>query len=1175
MASRLQIARERVRVASAEARKRAREEECSDIKRIDYKLTPLGLCFNQPEAAIVCMQCEYALQPSGDCVTRHLGEKHSIPAYARRGLTPLIRELNLPNPNELPSRRDGCSPHPHLAMQTGAACKVCLFRSTSLELVQRHVAKEHGQGSRKQTMQRQQIDNGVLLQSWTQNGRRSYWIVKANDESGLPTASGISDSPHRKKRLEAMHMEECDRLAAGGCESRIGNIEAEEWSCTSNWMRRTNWASMFEVSDRTFLRQLVRMPTLNGSALVITSSTAERYTSPASDERRLAHLNLATDVFLARCEDTIRNSDFSIRCWLRSTFHRRPVPSPFQLPGRTATRVGYKRLWKQFLCFAIRLWRLDPSQRDRLVGFRLAEPATTALETLWGDPWWEKHSQAKLPTWPSQLRPQKRLGIEKCDETEDSEDAGSDWDEDDSDADSGEGKIGHRLPHGTAAWDKSHPPLSAPDRSIDQLADLVGQASAALCQEEFCNGLARSTLLVYFSAVLGICVDGQTFHRPTNYTSKLSGLIYCARLVLFEGTLPLRAHPYIGWPARPAYGQLEKLAAIREKFLCLGCQAPVGELLALRGYGRALSRSDGPTFRVRWSDNGESISWVDGRLGMDDFRQLGRLVLEDATSTLDSLMYGLPRCRSLGSIRDDMSNNKAGYSFVIDPQNDLTTAYLDLSKRACLSSLDGLMRRECWNIQAVNKYLELERELQRQLMLLLYLLGGQAPRSTELFSLECENGPGSLRGIYVQNGKILYVTRHHKSRQTTNREFQVARYMPLEAGGIIFSYLVYVRRFAEMLRRQCWGQEEKSRLLFHTPGRRYAPWTASVLSKSLDSYACKACGISMGVRAYRQLSIAITERHVRDIDRPFNRYDDRSCQADLEVVFAWQSGHRPMQRGTTYGLDAAYPDSLQPALLRVYEWASGEWHRFLGFESEVLRTRFSTEPMVTFSTPSYRSANRVERRKAPDDSPTPLQPSKRLCTQRAEMPTHRVSTIKSAITSKYDNLDQGESTALGEDEQPSKVYDVSPPIREKSCTEQIRYLPDFKALVCIPCGHCIKPPPHSKRHFSDMHSNWPIAKRKELLAYIETLCLVMPDRLTYPDRRTPAVPSLPVYDGWSCTQCIYCCVSEGTMQQHAKQVHSWQKSHVRCWSMARVQTMFSGPDRHFFQVALDMEVTRS
>jgi hypothetical protein len=36
----------------------------------------------------------------------------------------------------------------------------------------------------------------------------------------------------------------------------------------------------------------------------------------------------------------------------------------------------------------------------------------------------------------------------------------------------------------------------------------------------------------------------------------------------------------------------------------------------------------------------------------------------------------------------------------------------------------------------------------------------------------------------------------------------------------------------------------------------------------------------------------------------------------------------------TYGIDGAFPDSLQPALLRVYRWASVEWHKFLDTTSE-------------------------------------------------------------------------------------------------------------------------------------------------------------------------------------------------------------------------------------------------
>lgn len=55
----------------------------------------------------------------------------------------------------------------------------------------------------------------------------------------------------------------------------------------------------------------------------------------------------------------------------------------------------------------------------------------------------------------------------------------------------------------------------------------------------------------------------------------------------------------------------------------------------------------------------------------------------------------------------------------------------------------------------------------------------------------------------------------------------------------------------------------------------------------------------------------------------------------MEVAFAWQSGHRPNQRGTSHGTDGAFPDSLQPALLRVYRWTSDQWHQFLDLENSI------------------------------------------------------------------------------------------------------------------------------------------------------------------------------------------------------------------------------------------------
>jgi hypothetical protein len=128
-----------------------------------------------------------------------------------------------------------------------------------------------------------------------------------------------------------------------------------------------------------------------------------------------------------------------------------------------------------------------------------------------------------------------------------------------------------------------------------------------------------------------------------------------------------------------------------------------------------------------------------------------------------------------------------------------------------------------------------------------------------------------------------------------------------------------------MLSRVCLETEIDSTLLFSLPSSPGEPVKTYALARQTTS----TLGFPLSVKIYRQVSIAITEKHVQDISRPFNQHDDRSKDADINVVFSWQSGHRPLQRGTTYGIDGAFPDSLQPAFLRIHEWASDKWHRYL------------------------------------------------------------------------------------------------------------------------------------------------------------------------------------------------------------------------------------------------------
>jgi hypothetical protein len=149
-----------------------------------------------------------------------------------------------------------------------------------------------------------------------------------------------------------------------------------------------------------------------------------------------------------------------------------------------------------------------------------------------------------------------------------------------------------------------------------------------------------------------------------------------------------------------------------------------GELLSLRSYGRAFSRSDGPSFRVSWSDDSETVSWNDGKITMSQFRGLGTRVYDRVVAAMSRLMYGLHPDLDLKKTKDRTSDHESGYSFVQDPGNNLRSDYLKLSSRTCLDPIDGLMSGERWNFDAIRRYLKEENSLLLHIFQLLSLRAG-------------------------------------------------------------------------------------------------------------------------------------------------------------------------------------------------------------------------------------------------------------------------------------------------------------------------------------------------------------------------------------------------------------------------------------------------------------------
>lgn len=207
----------------------------SSTVEIDSKLSSLGLYYDRTELALICTRCKCALQPSDRAVSKHLGEKHGITRQARQGLNHFVQSLALPDPNDLPLRRDGTEPRPHLVVKVGAACCDCDFRSTSVELVQRH-RKTHDRSCSRRSSG---MEGNLRLQSWSQTGSRRYWTVTSDEHKRMVKQYPLDElSPRRLQKVVQLCQEEQQRIAEGDI-VHLAALANPDTTTTSNWMRRT------------------------------------------------------------------------------------------------------------------------------------------------------------------------------------------------------------------------------------------------------------------------------------------------------------------------------------------------------------------------------------------------------------------------------------------------------------------------------------------------------------------------------------------------------------------------------------------------------------------------------------------------------------------------------------------------------------------------------------------------------------------------------------------------------------------------------------------------------------------------------------------------------------------------------------------------------------------------
>lgn len=797
----------------------------------------------------------------------------------------------------------------------------------------------------------------------------------------------------------------------------------------SPWLDRTQWRRIYNNVRRDMLKAMARLPvrvsqSRRWATLTLGQGVADGdadFISSQASEERIACVMKAVDLVINRCERTVLHTSRLIRCWIVTSKAMKYNSRSFEVMTERSTRRRYRDTWKKFMAFLIRSHHLSREAKEE-TGVQIPDDISQLLLQLVQHPIWDMFD-AREGQWPpvedgryastdevsgicsdevqepevrdegnrnTAQRPDRTLhdsnAVDRgsCSgESSDSSHYESGWESSESiisDEDSASeieqartnaGNCQHAInqPNVNNHRDKRRLEMA----SIDFL-ELLFKLSVTICKQEVRGGQPGSTVLLYFSGIFGFSSDCQQFKLARDFCPSLSGLIYVQRLLFLESALPLSMYSSLDIPRRPDDGQLEMIQRFCSKYIVAGSASSLAEMFNLRSFGYSAAKTEGPSFILHWSDDDQVVSLgTELTISMDQFRALSGYFISEAEAMAQDLLYGLDPVLNIAEIKDNMTNREVGYSFVKHEENGF-----QMATRQLLAQLSQpyrhqppLITHKGWQWSAVKHYLRMVTRLQESIFGGKYTSGGQTPRLRELQWLLCENTAWASRGVYVWNGSVVYIIKHHKAKRMTNKEFYVVRFLPLRLGLVVIKYLAFVHPVAEILRRELHEHMkikelwQPTHLLF---GKNENPWATSKCTSILQAAAHGVWKQRITSQMYRQIAIGITEKHVREVYTPFNQYDEKSPAADKNVAFAMQSGHKVIQRNTTYGLDGAYPHRLQPSLLRAYEWASTKWHAFI---HQASRIRKEPEAVGSPTTTSITSTS-VEKKAIPNEGKSSL-----------------------------------------------------------------------------------------------------------------------------------------------------------------------------------------------------------
>jgi hypothetical protein len=670
----------------------------------------------------------------------------------------------------------------------------------------------------------------------------------------------------------------------------------------SPWLELTQWPVYFTNIRLADVTPLIELPPIDPS----TSDSEEEI----AENDILNQIITAFDGLIEEARATLTNGAMNIfdQCRVSSFQRGQPYHRPIFTKLLDGTYKRYKTVWKQLLCYAIRVvyFKHGPS-----LHYRVTKPQVEALDKLIAA--CQVSQKEQLPSANDTCLPQ------------------------------------------------SHRVLSSEGAFIAQ-----AQAQSRRCCLDFCISLldhklcanVYDSLVVSFLAALGIHKKNDCFQEPNNYTSGLSGLIKMAQFLVAQRAV-------VGTTEGEADFPSELLDDMQDRFMVHGSRSPIELALKFRRYGRSIRDTSTAHGFITWSDDSKTIGFKGIKLHLPDLRWFIRDRVGSTQELLEGILLippGYDGDRAdvvppldIRRLHENTAIDTPGWSFLDDPRNeelqekdkwllDRVCTETSLNKRFMKSSNRG---PPTWRVPAVKAYLSHVAEFLSHLLLLIHITSGQPARGTELLTVQWRNSrEGLRRTVYLENGLVSIITSSIKGYSMEESTRIIHRYLPPEVGELLIYYLWLVVPFCRQLRLLATpkGREPiveprlpplESSLLWGTSVGK--PWTTDRLTEVMGQEFGTGMYCSMNVSSWRHIAIAISRKHMSE--KGFKRdYDDHTQRkADH------QAGHSSLIAGNVYGrLISLAPGYVQSAQV-AYRDVSRKWHRCIGF-GVLLPNRLAQRP---------------------------------------------------------------------------------------------------------------------------------------------------------------------------------------------------------------------------------------